>query len=147
MMKPIPIVLFLAVPIGALLFAQNPLPPPPRPQQQAPLPPGTASIAGTVVAMGTTQPLARAIVEIRKTDCNTFSNPPEVLSVITAADGKFVFNNIRSGGWCIVATMPGGSHTPAEYQQRGILGRVLTLAIADGQKVADIQLAMAPTGG
>jgi hypothetical protein len=139
-MNRLPLVTLPAILISSLLFGQNP-------QQQTPPPPGTASIAGTVVSTGTNQPLTRAVVEIRRTDCNTFANTPEVLSAITGADGRFLFNNLRAGAWCIVATMPGGSHTPAEYMQRGILGRGLALAVADGQKIPDIQLALAPTGG
>jgi hypothetical protein len=124
---------------AVLLFAQQ--------QPQAQLPPGTASISGTVVIMGTSQPIPGASVEIRKTDCNTFANPPEVRSVITGNDGKFLFSNVRSGGWCIVATAPGGRYTPAEYLQRGVLGRGVALPVTDGENVAGIQLAMAPTGG
>jgi hypothetical protein len=127
-----------------------PLPQPPggnqgQPRQQ--LPPGTASLSGSVVALGSSQAIANANVELRRIDCNNFSSPPEVVSAKTDAAGKFVFQNLRAGGWCIVATIPGGAYTPAEYMQRGILGRGATIPIADGQNVTGIQLTMAPTGG
>src|SRR5881397_4033702 len=126
---------------GIMLSAQNP----PGPPQQ--LPPGTASISGIVVEMGTNQPIPAASVEIRRMDCNNFTNPPEVLTVATGADGRFLFQNIHAGNWCIVATAAGVRYTPAEYQQRGVLGRGVSLPIADGQRAAGIQLTMAPTGG
>lgn len=115
----------------------------PRPQ----LPPGTATLSGSVVAMGSGQPIANASVEMRRIDCNNFSNPPEVVTATTDSSGKFTFQNLRAGGWCIVATVAGGAYTPAEYLQRGILGRGATLPISDGQRVSDIRLEMAPTGG
>src|SRR5437773_10062060 len=97
--------LWIAVTMTALVaFAQT------RPQQQ--LPPGTASVSGLVVAMGTNEPVPGASVELRRLDCGNFANPPEVLTTTSKADGKFVFQNIHAGGWCIVATMAGGKYTP-----------------------------------
>jgi 5-hydroxyisourate hydrolase-like protein (transthyretin family) len=128
-----------------------PLPQPPGANQGQtrpnPGPPGTASLSGSVVALGSSQPIANANVELRRIDCNNFSSPPEVVSAKTDAAGRFAFQNLRAGGWCIVATIPGGAYTPAEYMQRGILGRGATIPITDGQNVTGIQLAMAPTGG
>src|SRR5881394_1932582 len=60
-------------------------------QQRPPLPPGTASLAGTVVAMGSGQAIANASVELRRLDCNNFSNPPEVVTATTDSSGKFTF--------------------------------------------------------
>jgi hypothetical protein len=117
------------------------------PQQRAPLPPGTASLSGSVIVLGSGQPVGGASVELRRIDCNNFSNPPEVVTAKTDTNGKFEFQNLHAGGWCIVATAPGGAYTPAEYMQRGVLGRGATIPIADGQRVTGIQLSMAPTGG
>jgi hypothetical protein len=116
----------------------------PTPQQ---LPPGTATLSGSVVVLGSSQPIPNANIELRRTDCNNFSNPPDVLTTKADGNGRFSFQALRAGGWCIVATIPGGGYTPAEYMQRGILGRGVTIPIADGQAVTNIQLAMAPTGG
>lgn len=126
-----------------------PLPPggPQGAQQRPQLPPGTASLSGSVVALGSGQAIAGASVEMRRIDCNNFSNPPEVVTTTTDSGGKFTFQNLHAGGWCIVATVAGGAYTPAEYMQRGILGRGATIPIADGQRVPDIRLEMAPTGG
>jgi hypothetical protein len=70
-----------------------------------------------------------------------------VVTATTDGNGKFEFQNLRAGGWCIVATVAGGAYTPAEYMQRGALGRGATIPIADGQRVTGITLSMAPTGG
>lgn len=121
---------------------QNQQQPGAPPQQQ---PPGTGSISGTVVEMGTNIPIPGASVEVRRIDCNNFSAPPESFNVLTTADGKFNFSNLHAGGWCIVATIAGGKFTPAEYQQRGIKGRGLTIQLSDGEKMPGVTLTMAPT--
>jgi hypothetical protein len=132
-----------------MLAAQAPQQPrgqqPQQPPQQQP--PGTASLSGTVVVMGSGQGIPGASVELRRTDCNTFANPPEVLTAATDGNGKFEFKNMRAGGWCIVATVSNGAYTPAEYMQRGVLGRGATIPVANGQIVTGINLSMAPTGG
>ena len=46
-------------------------------------PQGTGSISGTVVEMGSNVPIPGASVELRRIDCNNFSNPPEVFNVKT----------------------------------------------------------------
>jgi len=112
---------------------------------QQPLPPGTGSISGTVVTMGTNVPIPGAFVELRRMDCNNFSNPPESFNVVAGPDGKFSFPNLHAGGWCIVATAAGGKFTPAEYLQRGYKGRGVTIPLSDGEKMQNVTLAMAPT--
>jgi protocatechuate 3,4-dioxygenase beta subunit len=142
--------------MGVALFAQiqqqapglQNSPRPQNPQQPgAPqqLPPGTGSIAGTVVTMGTNAPIPGAFVELRRIDCNNFSNPPESFNVIAGPDGKFSFPNLHAGGWCIVATAAGGKFTPAEYLQKGYKGRGVTIPLSDGEKMQNVTLAMAPT--
>ena len=135
-----------------VLLAQNPVQNAPQPlgqrlpgglQQQQPQ--GTGSISGTVVEMGSNFPIPGASVELRRIDCNNFSNPPEVFNVKTGPDGKFNFPNLHAGGWCIVATAVGGKFTPAEYLQRGYKGRGVTIPLADGEKMPSVTLTMAPT--
>jgi hypothetical protein len=130
--------------LGIVLWAHAQNAPRQNPQQ---LPPGTASIAGIVVALGTNQPIPAASVEARRMDCNNFANPPEVLTASSGVDGRFLFQNVHAGNWCVVATAAGVQYTPAEYLQRGALGRGVAIPIVDGQRMAGIQLAMAPTGG
>ncbi len=60
------------------------------------------------MAMGSGQAIANASVELRRIDCNNFSNPPEVVTATTDSSGKFTFQNLHAGGWCIVATVAGG---------------------------------------
>jgi protocatechuate 3,4-dioxygenase beta subunit len=120
---------------------------PQQQQQQQQQPPGTASISGSVIAMGTNQPIPGAAVEIRRSDCSSFSNPPDVQAGRTDNAGKFTFKNLRAGGWCVVATVAGGAYMPAEYMQRDFKGRGATIPVLDGQQVTNIDLAMAPTGG
>jgi protocatechuate 3,4-dioxygenase beta subunit len=138
--------------MGIVLLAQNPLQNAPQPlgtrlpgapQQQQPQ--GTGSISGTVVEMGSNVPIPGASVELRRIDCNNFSNPPEVFNVKSGPDGKFNFPNLHAGGWCIVATAVGGKFTPAEYLQRGYKGRGVTIPLADGEKMPNVTLTMAPT--
>jgi len=122
--------------------SQNPQLPGAPPQ---PLPPGTGAISGTVVAMGSGAPVPGASVELRRIDCNNFANPPEAFNVKTGQDGKFTFSNLHAGGWCIVATSVGGKFTPAEYRQRGVKGRGVTIPLTDGEKMPNVTLTMAPT--
>src|SRR6187399_296079 len=72
---------------GIALVAQNPLQNSPNPlgtqlpnAQQRQQPQGTGSISGTVVEMGSNTPVPGALVELRRIDCNNFSNPPEVFN-------------------------------------------------------------------
>ena len=66
-------------------------------QQRPPqLPPGTASLSGTVVVMGSGQTIPAANIELRRADCNTFSNPAEVVTTTTDGNGKFEFQNLRA---------------------------------------------------
>jgi hypothetical protein len=146
MVKHLAIAGTLAALLG-VVWAQGVQQTPGQRQQQQQLPPGTASLSGTVVAMGSNQPIAGAFVELRRIDCNNFSNPPETVTATTDTNGRFTFRSLRDGGWCIVATYPGGAFTPAEYMQRGTLGRGATIPISNGENVTGIQLAMAPTGG
>jgi len=118
---------------------------PGAPQRQQPQ--GTGSISGTVVEMGSNTPIPNASVELRRIDCNNFSNPPEVFNVKAGPDGKFNFPNLRAGGWCIVATAVGGKFTPAEYLQRGYKGRGVTIPLSDGERKPNVTLTMAPTSG
>jgi len=108
-------------------------------------PPGTASISGVVVAAGANSPIAGARVEARRADCN--SSGGESASAMTDGEGRFLLEKLHSGAWCIGAAHPSGQYTPAEYLQRGALGRGLTLSLADGAKTQNIRISMAPTGG
>jgi hypothetical protein len=144
----------------AVLLLQDrgapPLPPPPGtaapqgfqgnsvvqlPQQ---LPPGTATLDGSVTIAGGTEPLSGVVVEMRKADCGKGGG--ESMTATTGIDGKFSFKQIRSGTWCIGAAKAGGLFSPVEYQQRGTKSRGIAVPIADNQQIHDIKLAMPRTG-
>jgi 5-hydroxyisourate hydrolase-like protein (transthyretin family) len=113
-----------------------------QPGQQ--LPPGTATIDGVVTVAGTSDPIAGAAVEIRKTDCGKTGG--ESMTATSGPDGKFSFKQVRAGNWCIGAAKSGGAFSPVEYQQRGYKSRGLAIPIADNQQVQDIKLMMPRTG-
>jgi hypothetical protein len=112
--------------------------------QQQQLPPGTATVQGIVTVLGTSNPVPGAVVEMRKTECGQSGG--EAMSTTAGADGKFAFEKVRAGNWCIGAAKAGGTLAPAEYRQRGYKGRGLVVTIADNQQIQDIRLAMPPTG-
>jgi hypothetical protein len=118
--------------------------PPGTDQAGQPLPPGTASIDGTVTISGTSDPIPGAVVEIRKTDCGKTGG--ESMTATSGPDGKFSFKLVRAGSWCIGAAKAGGAFSPVEYQQRGYKSRGLAIPIADNQQIQDIKLMMPRTG-
>ncbi len=118
--------------------------PPGTDQAGQPLPPGTASIGGIVTALGTSDPIPGAVVEMRKTDCGKTGG--ESMTATSGPDGKFSFKQVRAGSWCIGAAKAGGAFSPVEYQQRGYKSRGLAIPIADNQQIQDIKLMMPRTG-
>src|SRR3954465_13528872 len=81
------------------------------------LPPGTATLEGIVTIPGTSDPIAGAAVEMRKTDCGKTGG--ESMSTTSGPDGKFSFKQVRAGSWCIGVAKSGGTFSPVKYQQRG----------------------------
>jgi len=132
----------------ALLVAQ--VAPPPQPP--------TGSIEGIVVRMGTSDPIAGADVELTKVEVVTVSSDPAIrpsapgtatptiFKAATSADGKFVLKELPAGRYRLVATRAGGTFAPVEYGQRDPKGRGATFLLANGQKLSDLRLSMAPTG-
>src|SRR5712671_13701 len=118
--------------------------PPGAAQPGQPLPPGTATLDGIVTILGTSNPIAGAVVEMRKTDCGKSGG--EGMTTTSGADGRFSFKQVRAGGWCIGAARADGAFSPVEYQQRGYKGRGIAVPITDNQQVRDIQLMMPRTG-
>ncbi len=143
------------------LMQAPPIPPPPSaaqpllPQQliqqppgslltaTAPLPPGTATVEGLVTILGTTEPVAGAAVEMRKTECGKAGG--ETMMTTSGADGRFTFKQVRAGNWCIGAAKSGGNLSPVEYRMRGYKNRGVAIPIADNQQVQNIQLMMPRT--
>jgi protocatechuate 3,4-dioxygenase beta subunit len=111
-------------------------------QQQ--LPPGTATVEGIVTILGSNDPVAGAIVEMRKAECGRTGG--ESMTATSGPDGRFSFKQVRAGNWCVGAARIGGALAPAEYRQRGYKSRGMTIPIADNQQVQDVRLAMPRTG-
>jgi hypothetical protein len=128
-------------------------------QVQAPQPPrtGTASVEGTVVRLGTNEPIAGVDLELTDTQvppagatpASPATAPPPAPTPFTAKsgnDGKFVLRNLPSGAYKLVAARIGGSFVPVEYGQRGVLGRGIVFHVGEGEARRDIRLEMAPVG-
>jgi hypothetical protein len=138
------------------------------PQQQAQSARAT-SIRGTVTRFGTTEPVPAASVELRKIECGEGGTPaeiytaltnlpnpywtqgagplaaPQVLKTTTADDGRFAFDNLAAGSYCIVA-FRGGGYLAAEYLQRNYRGPGSTITVAEGQQLSNVNLSLVPTG-
>src|SRR5690242_5752865 len=84
------------------------------------------SVQGIVVRKGSTQPLSKATVELRRDQPNS-----GVLSSITTEDdGRFSFGNVAPGRYRVTVTRRGYTRPP------------LTITVAAGQPTPDIQLNM-----
>src|SRR5262245_65296254 len=103
--------------VTVMMLAVLGIAPAQAPQQRAPLPPGTASLSGSVVVLGSGQPIGGASVELRRIDCNNFANPPEVVTAKSDSTGKFEFQNLHAGGGWIVAAGPVCGCAPGECMQ------------------------------
>jgi beta-lactamase regulating signal transducer with metallopeptidase domain len=106
---------------------------------------GGGSIAGIVVKFGTSEPIAAADVSLQMLPgpAATSISPPSIIQ--TAPDGKFSFRNLAAGNYRLVALRAEG-FVVAEHGQRTPAGRGRPVPVAEGQQVANVTLAMMPTG-
>jgi beta-lactamase regulating signal transducer with metallopeptidase domain/5-hydroxyisourate hydrolase-like protein (transthyretin family) len=108
-----------------------------------------ASIEGVVLKLGTQEPIAGVTVELSR---RAASNTPEVITRTTATDGKFAFQNLQPGDYRLIGAVGGGQrgawggYSPAEYGQRSLRGRGISIPLAAGQVMKDARLEMAATG-
>src|SRR5438105_11401674 len=91
-----------------------------------------ASIGGVVVKAGTSDPVAKAVVEVR-TNTGAVSS-----AMATGDDGKFEFRNLAPGSYRLTVSRDG--YLDSAYGQRGPNGSGRPLAVAAGQAVKDIRL-------
>src|SRR5262245_30648393 len=75
---------------------------------------GPASIEGVVVRAGRSEPLARAIVQLRGTSRS------ESLAMATGADGRFEFRNIPPGSYRLTVARNG--YLDSAYGRLGQIG-------------------------
>jgi hypothetical protein len=135
--------------------------------------PATGSVEGTVVRLGTNDPIAGADVELSRVEgtsaaplspgaADVFANALvgggnnraqvpaaiaiEVRYAKTGNDGKFAFRDLKEGKYRLVSIRIGGMYQPAEYGQRNPLSRGYNFPLAAGQAFKDARLEMAPTG-
>ena len=128
-----------------------------------------AAIRGVVMRLGTNEPVPAASVELRKIQCGeggmpaevytaltNLPNPywtqgsgpltaPQVLKMTTGDGGRFAFENLTAGSYCIVA-FRGGGYLSAEYLQRSYRGPGSTITLTEGQQATNINLSLIPTG-
>jgi len=95
-----------------------------------------SSLQGRVVRWGTTEPIAKAIVELRPVE----AGGPAPYVATSATDGTFVFDAVRAGQYRIVATRPG--YVRAEYGQRWPNGAGTALTLPAGQAVSNVPIPM-----
>src|SRR5262249_51407177 len=97
-------------------------------------------VVGQVVRTGTGAPLSATLVELRSLD----GGPPRVYSHTTGADGRFAFRTIAAGRYQLTAMR--GGYVRGDFARRGPGASGVTLALTAGQRMADVRLAMIPTG-
>ncbi len=114
--------------------------------QGVPQQPGTASIEGVVVLLGTRDPIAGARVQLSRAEDDLTDRSVETRNTTSAADGSFVFENLPADDYRLVATFTGSGYTPAEYGQRHPRVRGTVFPLTNGQRITGVELAMGPTG-
>jgi hypothetical protein len=108
--------------------------------QQAPAPPDTGVIAGTLTSADLGRPVRRAEVRLSSV------SPRGTWTTATDGDGRFVFTGLPASEYTLTATRPGylemvyGAQRPGA----GVPGTPVTLAA--GQRIADIAFRL-PRGG
>jgi hypothetical protein len=127
---------------------------------------GAGSIEGTVVRLGTTEPIAGVNIEMRRVEGTAASpllppvfasgysspgavvipnapNPADGFYTRTSSDGAFRFTNLKPGKYRLLAAHPDGIYYPAEYGQRNPRGPGYDFSI-DSASSMKVRLEMAP---
>ncbi len=127
---------------------------------------GTGSLDGTIVRMGTSDPVAGVNVEMRRVEGTpespllprvypggTFSqgaivvpnapNPGDSFYAQTGSDGHFSFTGLKPGKYRLLAAHPAGLYYPAEYGQRNPRGPGYDFSVQVGQTMK-ARMEMAP---
>jgi hypothetical protein len=99
-----------------------------------------SSLQGRVVKWGTSDPIAKATVELR----HASAGEPAPYVTTTAPDGTFRFAAVPAGRYRIVVTRPG--YVNAEYGQRWPNGAGTPLTIPAGRAMTNIPVPMLQTG-
>jgi carboxypeptidase family protein len=100
--------------------------------------PQSASIEGTVVQWGSSQPVDKALVEV------SGENGRDSSAVTTGADGRFEFRNLAPGNYRIKVSRNG--YMGGAYGQRGPNGPGRVLSVNAGQAANDLRIAIVALG-
>ena len=105
-----------------------------------------ASIEGSLIKMGSGEPVAGAKVTLKVEKVSVLGDPLplDTRTATTDQDGKFVLPDVPPGSYRLIATRAGG-YIPAEYGQRSATGQGIPLEVSSGQQLTGIQLVMMPT--
>jgi len=127
---------------------------------------GAGSIEGTVVRLGSADPIAGVNIEMRRVEGTAASpllppvfpggsfspgatvipnapNPADGFYATTGSDGAFRFTNLKPGKYRLLAAHPEGTYYPAEYGQRNPRGPGYEFSI-DSASSMKVRLEMAP---
>jgi 5-hydroxyisourate hydrolase-like protein (transthyretin family) len=108
-------------------------------------PPGTASIEGTVLRLGTSEPVAGVQVTLQPAP-GTVTSP--LTPVVTGKDGHFIFKTLDAGNYRLDFQSAG--YVRQKYGQKLIAGSAdiaaaTVIPVAAGQGVKDIVMRLVPT--
>jgi hypothetical protein len=105
---------------------------------------GTAVISGRILAADTGLPLRRARVLIQGSGPDIPPGPDGMLAAITDGDGAFSFTELPAGRYHVHASKPRYVDAMLGARRPSTPGRPLELA--DGQKLENVTLSLAPAG-
>jgi protocatechuate 3,4-dioxygenase beta subunit len=103
--------------------------------------PQTTSMQGTVVKLGSNEPVAGITVEVRR----AAAQPLLAGSAVTGADGNFLVQGLLPGEYHVIAIDPSGKYVRTEYLQRNAHGSGV-VATLTGEGLRDLRIAMPQSG-
>jgi hypothetical protein len=118
--------------------------PPRAPATPPPAAKGTAVISGRILAADTGLPLRRARVLIQGRGPGIQPGPDGMIAAITDGDGAFSFTELPAGRYHVQASKPRYIDAMLGARRPSSPGRPLDLA--DGQKIENVTLSLAPAG-
>ena len=93
-------------------------------------------VDGMVLKLGSNEPIAKAVVELRST------SDGQLYSVTTVQDGRFAFTSVRPGLYLL--SVKRGGFVPFVYGQRSPNGMGGSISIAVNGSVRNLRLTMTP---
>ena len=109
-------------------------------EQPKPVPAGSASISGRVIETNTKRPLADAIITLASISGSG------VLTAITDAEGRYVFEGVAAGPYRVSAFLEGYARFEAPGRSFMALPGSAVVAVTDGDVRRGVDLTLAPGG-